>query len=76
MTQPFYFWVYILKVKKNNTSKRYMYLNVYSSIIYNCQFMEKPKYPTTNEWTITQPLKEPNFSICSNMDEIGGHYDK
>ena len=44
-----------------------MYLNVYSSIIYNGQFMEKPEYPTTNEWNVTQPLKEPNFAICSKQ---------
>ena len=43
-----------------------MYLNVYSSIIYNCQFMEKPKYPTTGEWNITQPLKRTKFYLQQN----------
>ena len=39
MNQQFHSWVYIKKTKNIN-SKRYMYPNVHSSIIYNSQDME------------------------------------
>ena len=28
------------------------------------------------QWNITQPEKEWNFAIYSNMDGLGGHYAK
>ena len=42
MTQQFHTWVFIKKKKtqKNTNLKRYMYPNVHSNIIYNCQDME------------------------------------
>ena len=41
MNQQFHSWVYIQKEKKENiNSKRYMYPNAHSSVIYNGQDME------------------------------------
>ena len=39
MTQQFYSWVIAEQNQKTN-SNIYLHPNVYSSIIYNCQYME------------------------------------
>ena len=39
MTQQFHCWAYIQK-NGNTNSKRYIYANVHSSIIYSCQDMK------------------------------------
>ena len=41
MIQRFHSWCISKKKKKNTNSKRQMHCNVHSSIIYNCQDMER-----------------------------------
>ena len=41
---------YLPRAYKNTNLKRYMYPNVYSSIINNSQTMEMPKSPLTDGW--------------------------
>ena len=66
MNQQFHSWVYIQKEKKENiNSKRYMYPNAHSSVIYNGQDMEgihpstdkciKKTYYTHTHTNTTQP---------------------
>ena len=59
-----------------------MYLNIYSSIIYNSQDMEVI-YVVINrmdkkvtEWDITQPQKEWCYTTCNNINGLGGCYAK
>ena len=40
LTEQFYSQVYNWKKKKNTKLKRYMHINVHSSIIYDCQGLE------------------------------------
>ena len=40
MIQQFHSWVYIRRKKKTTNSRRCMYININTSIIYNCQDME------------------------------------
>ena len=48
MTQQFYSWVFIKKLKTN--SKGYTYPDVYRNITYNSQMWKQIKYPLTDEW--------------------------
>ena len=76
-----------MKKNKNTNSKRYMYLNVHSSIIYNSQDRKQPQCPSIDEWLkkmwyiyimeyYLAVKKEGNFAICSNMHELGRCYAK
>jgi len=59
-------------------------LNVHSSIIYNCQDMEttisidewikKGWYMYVYSGILLGHQQECDFSICSKMDGLGGHY--
>ena len=72
---------------KNTNSKRCMYLNVHSGIIYNCQPM-KTTQVSINRWMDRENVvyiytmehhstkKKWNFVICSNMNSLAGYYDK
>ena len=74
--------------KKNSNVKKYMHPNVHSSTICNNTETQKhPKCPLKDEWiknmscshtqwNTTQPYKEWNNAICSNMDEPRDYHTK
>ena len=49
MIQQFLLWVYNQK-KKIITLKKYLHSHIHCSVIHNSQDIEKPKYPSTDEW--------------------------
>ena len=56
-------------LKKKTNSKRYMHLNVHSSVIYKCQAM-KATLVSINRW-LDKAIEKLNFAFCSNIDLEG-----
>ena len=76
-----------LKKTRNTYSKRYMYPNVHSSVIYNCQDMKASQVPINRQMDKEDMVyiyngislshkKVRNFAIFNNMNGLGGHYAK
>ena len=67
---------------ENSNSKRYMHARIHSSTIYNSQDIERPKWPSTDNWLKTMwyneilldDKKEQNDAIYSNTDGPREYY--
>ena len=82
MIQQFHFWVYS-QIIESRVSKRYLYVYVHSTIIYNSQKVEANQV-SINKWTdkytcncILYNLKKSgNLDNFSNMYETWGYFTK